>query len=280
MARTVGECFRSAVEAFRNAGMESPEAEARLLLSEVFSLSPAELPVSEQIAASGEMELVRSFVGRRLAHEPAQYILKKAYFHDIELEVSPAVLIPRPETEILAEWAIRVLPRNGRMLDVGTGSGALALAAAHARPDILAVALDVSQAALDVAERNLRKLELTNVEFRESSLCSALVPHERFDVAVANLPYVPEGERPFLAPEVTEHEPGIALFVPGDGTRLMRRALREIVPHLSRDGALGFELDPRQAEPMGREFAAAGLEVAILRDLAGKERFVTGRAKK
>ena len=275
---TVGGRYRPVVETLRRAGSETPEAEARLLLGGLFSLPCAEVSVSEHALDPDEEELLDDALRRRLAHEPVQYILSKAYFYDLELEVTPAVLIPRPETEILVERAVKMLPEHGKLLDLGTGSGAIALAAAHARPDVQVTALDISQTALEVAERNRARLGCANVEFELSDLCSALAPDERFDVAVANLPYVPEGDRPLLAPEVAEHEPETALFVPGNGAALMLRAIRELAPHLVPGGEAIFELDPRQAPEICRAFAAAGfIDIATLRDLVGKERFVTGR---
>ena len=275
---TVGGRYLPVVEALRNSGSESPEAEARLLLGGLFSLSSVEIPLSERVLAPTEEAVLEDALRRRLAHEPMQYILGKAYFYDLELEVTPAVLIPRPETELLVEWVLETLPKRGRLLDLGTGSGAVALAAAHGRPDAQVVALDISSAALEVAERNRTRLGCANVELRLSDLCAALSPDERFDVAAANLPYVPEEDRPLLAPEVAEHEPGTALFVPGDGAGVMLRAIRELVPHLVPGGAAGFELDPRQAPGICRALEAAGfIDVAVRRDLAGKERFVTGR---
>lgn len=277
---TVCEYFRSAAKRLAGAGSMSPEAEARLLLGETLRIPPAAVPAADRELASDEETTLELLLRRREAHEPLQYLLGKAYFHDIELEVSPTVLIPRPETELLVQWAIETLPKHGRLLDLGTGSGAVALAVAHARPDVKVTATDVSMEALRVAGRNCRRLGCENVEFLRSDLCAALGTDARFDAIAANLPYVPEEDRNTLAPEVLLHEPALALFSGPDGTHLLLRAVREIVPHLVPGGAACFELDPRQAERLRDAFAAAGFSAEIRRDLAGRDRFVAGRLPK
>lgn len=274
---SVREHFRRAVEVLERAGVETPSADARLLLSELFSLSPAEVPMSEREIAGDKAKLLEEALRRRAAREPLQYILGRAYFYDIELEVTPAVLIPRPETELLAEWAVSELPERGKLLDLGTGSGAVALAVAHARPDVRVIAADLSPAALEVAERNRRRLGCANVELVISDLFSAFAPDETFDVVAANLPYVPESDRAALAPEVLLHEPETALFAPGDGMAVMLRAAAELGARLVPGGSAGFELDPRQAAAVCAAFEAAGLTAAVRRDLAGRERFAIGR---
>lgn len=274
---SIREHLRRAAGILARSGSETPEAEARMLLGGLFSLSPLDLVLAERALSDEEEAKLDEALRRRAAHEPVQHILGKAYFHDLELEVSRATLIPRPETELLVEWALSVLPPRGRLLDLGTGSGAVALAVAHARPDVRVTAVDVSPAALEVAERNRRALGCANVTLLRSDLCSALPAAARFDAVAANLPYVPESDRARLAPEVAEREPALALFVPGDGTALMRRALREIEPFLAPGGSVGFEMDPRQTAALRDAFEAAGFEAVIRRDLAGRERFVTGR---
>ena len=154
----VREHFRRAVAVLKDAGSETPEAEARLLLGELFSIPCAEVPLAERVLSEAEEAALDAVLRRRAAHEPPQYLLGRAFFYDLELEVTPAVLIPRPETELLAEWAVSELPEHGRLLDLGTGSGALALAAAHARPDARITAVDISRSALEVAERNRRSV--------------------------------------------------------------------------------------------------------------------------
>ncbi len=272
---SVRELFRRTAAELERAGVESAAAEARLLIGEVLRLPPAVVPVSEREVSPAESGRLTELLRRRSAREPLQYLLGRVAFHDIELEVTPAVLIPRPETELLVEWVVAALPENGKLLDLGTGSGAIALAAAAARPDIHATGVDLQRDALKVAERNRRRLGIGNVRFLHSDLFSAL-GEQRFDLVAANLPYVPESDRPFLAPEVREHEPASALFAADGGFALIGRAAQETAAHLHPGGRTIFELDPRQASRLAAQLSAAGFETEIRRDLAGRDRFVTG----
>jgi release factor glutamine methyltransferase len=227
--------------------------------------------------AFGEM------VRRRLRREPVAYILGRRGFRHIELAVDPRVLIPRPETELLVELAIGVQPRM--VLDVGTGSGAIALAIADELPDCEVTATDTSAAALEVARVNAERLGLAKrVEFIEGAL-----PPEpaEFDLVLANLPYVSEAEWGSLEPEVTEWEPREALLAGPDGldairgllvdrSRLFNRHPDEKATAERRMFAL--EVGEGQATAVGELFRGAGFgEVETRVDLAGIERVVVGR---
>lgn len=272
---SVRELFVNAVAELRKLGGETPEAEARLLLAETCGMSPVDAAFAERSATDAELAAFREFLRRRAAHEPAQYILGEAYFYDLELEVTPAVLIPRPETELVVDRALENLPEGGSFLDLGTGSGAIALSVARHRPDVRVTASDVSAAALEVAKRNARKVGAENVEFVLSDLFSALVGR-RFDVIAANLPYVPEEDRHLLAPEVALREPALALFAPDGGMAVMKRALEALPKHVSPGAFVIFELDPRQAASVAERLENLGFTSAIRRDLTGRERFVEG----
>ena len=271
----VGSAYSSGVETLKRAGIVSAAAEMRTILSELTGISPLEIPLSHRELTAGEREKLKTVLDRRVMHEPLQYILGKAYFFDLELEVSPAVLIPRPETELLIEWVLEKLPQNGKLLDLGTGSGAIALAVAKHRPDAAVTAADLSAAALAVAERNAEKCGVSGLRFVRSDLFSALAG-ECFDLVAANLPYVPEADRAELTPEVRDHEPGLALFSGTDGFDLLDRAGREVAAHLAPEGKAIFELDPRQTKRMSALLAASGFVCETLRDLAGRYRFVAG----
>ena len=271
----VRELFAYGVAELEKLGVESAASEVRMLLSEACGVAPAETPVSTRAVTPAEAEKFRNYLHRRLDREPVQYILGIAYFYDLELEVGPAVLIPRPETELLVDRVLETLPQGGRLLDLGTGSGAIALTVARHRPDARIVGVDLSADALAVAMRNAEKLGVGNIEFRRSDLFSAL-PGERFDVVAANLPYVPEEDRSLLAPEVALREPALALFASDGGLAVMNRALDALPEHVSPGSFVIFELDPRQAAVVAAKLAALGFEPAIRRDLAGRERFVEG----
>lgn len=276
---TVRELFRIGVAELENRGVDSAASEVRLLLAEVCGVAPAELSVSTRVVTAAEAEKFRGFLRRRVDREPVQYILGRAYFYDLELEVTPDVLIPRPETELLVDRVLETLPRSGCFLDLGTGSGAIALSVACRRRDARVTAVDVSAAALEVARRNARRVGAENVEFVLSDLFSAL-DGRRFDVIAANLPYVPEEDRPQLAPEVALREPPLALFASDGGFAVINRALEALVRHLVPGGRAIFELDPRQSSRAAEKFAALGFAAAIRRDLTGRERFVEGVAEK
>jgi len=274
---TVRELFRIGVAELEDAGVESAASEVRLLLSGACGVSPAEAVFSARAVTPAEAEKFRGFLRRRAAREPAQYILGHAYFYDLELEVSPSVLIPRPETELVVDRVLETLPPSGTLLDLGTGSGAVALSVACRRRDARVTASDVSAAALEVARRNARRVGAENVEFVISDLFSELAGR-RFDVVAANLPYVPEEDRPLLAPEVALGEPALALFAADGGFAVINRALDALPEHLAPGGRAIFELDPRQAERAAEKLAALGFSAAIRRDLTGRERFVEGVA--
>ena len=270
-----GTAYASGVETLKRAGIVSAAAEMRTILSELTGLSPLEVPLSHRKLADGERARLKTILDRRVKREPLQYILGKAYFFDLELAVAPAVLIPRPETELLVEWALRKLPRNGKLLDLGTGSGAIALAVARHRMDARITAADLSPDALIVAERNAGKCGVSGIRFVRSDLFSAFAA-ETFDLVAANLPYVPEADRAGLDPEVADREPGMALFAGEDGFALLERAGRDVASFLAPGGKAIFELDPRQAERMTMLLTESGFACETIRDLAGRDRFVAG----
>lgn len=267
--------FREVKERLAKAGAVSPESEAFFLAEAASGWSRSRLLLEPDAVFSPEAETaVCAMLRRRFAGEPVQYITGSAPFRDLELAVNPNVLIPRPETEILAELALEFLPKGGTLLDIGTGSGAIALSIAQERPDARVTALDVSSDALEVARKNARRLGLTErVEFLVSDLFSALPEERGFDVVAANLPYVTPEEYPGLPPEVRGYEPRLALVAPDCGMEIIIRCLRGLPPHLSPGGRAVFEMSPPQL-PRFREAAAeCGFDTETRRDLIGRERF-------
>ncbi len=271
------EAVHSVLEArFREAGIPSPRTEASILLNELGGCSPLQLfaagPEGGHLSP-GILDRIARAAERRLTREPLQYILGTAPFRDLELEVTPAVLIPRPETEVLVDHALAHLPACGSLLDVGTGSGAIALAAAQERPDVRVLALDVSPEALAVAERNSLRYRLANVEFRLSDLFSA-VEGERFHVICANLPYVTREEYAGLEPEVRVFEPELALVAEDAGCALMERLANRLPEHLFPGGYGILEMSPPQTPRLQKLLAARGFRSEVLPDLTGRARFV------
>jgi release factor glutamine methyltransferase len=277
----------AATDALRAAGIEDPRLDAELLLAEatgwdrarLVAESEAEVPPS---AARRFGEMVR----RRLRREPVAYITGRRGFRRIELEVDPRVLIPRPETELLVELALELRP--ARLLDVGTGSGAIALAVADELPECEVVATDASPAALEVARANAERLGLFG---RVSFHPGTLPPGDaRFDLVLANLPYVGEAEWPSLQPDVTEWEPREALLAGPDGLDAIRFLFLSSRLRLSSPlwriktnspvGALALEVGEGQAGAVGEMMRGAGFfAIETRRDLAGIERVVVGRGE-
>jgi release factor glutamine methyltransferase len=275
----VREALDAAVDALAAVGVDEPRLDAELLLGEVMGLSRAALvadPAAEVPPAAGRRfgEMVR----RRLRREPVAYILGRKGFRHLELTVDRRVLVPRPETELLVEVALELRP--SRVLDVGTGSGAIALAIADELPECEVTATDASPAALEVARANAERLGQTGrVEFIEGT-----VPEDgHFDLIVANLPYIAERDWASLQPEVTQWVPREALLAGADGLDAYRAFIPGCALLLYRyakqkKGALAVEVGEGQAAAVAELFREAGFGGIEARcDLAGIERVVLGR---
>jgi release factor glutamine methyltransferase len=217
-----------------------------------------------------EADALSALFQRRIDGEPIAYILGEREFYGLMLHTTPAVLIPRPDTELLVELALDRLPPNGRVLDMGTGSGAIAIAIAHNRPDASVTALDVSDAALAVARRNAARHD-THIDFLQSSWYSAL-PAWQFDVIVANPPYI-NATDVHLAQGDLRFEPADALTDHADGLSALRVIAAGTRPYLTTGGWLLMEHGYDQAAAVRDLLVQAGLQqTQSWRDLAGIER--------
>ena len=222
----------------------------------------------------------RALVDRRARGEPVAYLRGWKEFYGLRFLVDPRVLIPRPETETLVDEARRATGgRAATVVDVGTGSGAIACAIAVHEPHVRVIATDVSRAALLVAEANARELGVADrIELRQGDLLAPVT--ETVDVVCANLPYLREDALASLAGERTSlaFEPRVAVVAGPDGLALVRRAIAD-VPRVLRPGGVAlFECDPPQAAPIAELGRGAGLGARVIRDLAGSERVVELRA--
>ena len=256
-AITIAEAITEGAGALREAGVDEPRREAASLLAHALGRDRTFLFAhAEDALAPDDLARFRSFVARRAAGEPAQYIRGTQEFYGLDLEVTPDVLIPRPETELLVETALELLRATPapRLCDVGTGSGCVAVALLHERRDALAFALDISAAALRVAARNAARHGVdARIEFVESDCFAALEgAGELFDVVVSNPPYIPESDLAGLQREVREHEPRAALTPGADGLRLIRRLLADAPRFLRAGGHLVFEIGFGQHEAVSR----------------------------
>jgi release factor glutamine methyltransferase len=270
---SVREALDSAVIAIAAAGSDTPRLDAELLLAGALGVERVALVTDPRREVAGPA--VRAFqdaVRRRSAgREPVAYILGRRGFRYIELAVDARVLVPRPETELLVEVGLE-LPAGARVVDVGTGSGAVALALKHERPDLDVVGAEVSADALAVARANAARLGL-DVELVHGDLLEGV---GEVDAVLSNPPYVAERERATLAPEIVRHEPPGALFAGADGLDVIRR----LVPAVARSDArlLAIEVGAGQAAAVGELVRDAGFaQVGARRDLAGIERVVVGR---
>jgi release factor glutamine methyltransferase len=252
-----------------HAGCDTPRLDAELLLAHALGVKRERLVVGAGLVVDGPAsETFEGLVTRREAREPVAYILGRKEFRRISLLVDPRVLIPRPETELLVEVGLG-LPAGSRVVDVGTGSGAVALALAEERPDLDVWATDVSGDALAVAAENARRLQLT-VRLLRSDLLGGV--DGRFDAVLANLPYVADVAS--LPPELALYEPRAALLAGPDGLDLVRR----LVGMLERVPTVALEVGFDQAEAVAAMLARTGYRsIERLRDLAGHERVVVGR---
>jgi release factor glutamine methyltransferase len=234
---------------FSGKGIAQPRTDAEVLLAYVLKTERIQLYLHyDQPLQSRELTEYREAVRRRGAHEPVQYITGRQEFWSLEMEVTPAVLIPRPETEILVEKTLALLNQQGsaspQVLDVGTGSGAIAVALAHESPALRVVASDVSVAALEVARRNAERHRVADrIRLAAMDLLTGLSPARAvFDAIVSNPPYVASSELPGLAPEISECEPEGALNGGVDGLAVVHRLMDQACPLLRPSGFLLIEI--------------------------------------
>jgi release factor glutamine methyltransferase len=230
---------------------------------------------SDRALSDAEAERITRLLQRREYGEPVAYIVGSREFYGLPFETTPAVLIPRPDTELLVELALERLPPRGRVLDLGTGSGAIAVALAHTRPDAQVTALDVSEAALQIAVRNAQR-NGAQVRFLHSDWFAA-VAGDKFDLIVSNPPYIADGDR-HLAEGDLRFEPSGALTDFADGLSALRTLVLGAPAHAEPGAWLLMEHGYDQSEAVRRLLSSAGYtEVASWQDLAGIERVSGGR---
>ena len=276
---TVAQRLADAARSLSLAGVDAPELDAELLLAHALGVDRTWLLTHpEHILTPEQQTAFRALLDRRLQRHPLAYITGRRWFYDILLHVTPAVLVPRPETEELVERALTWLQTHPRAMvaDIGTGSGAIALAVAkHTPPTVRIVATDISARALDVARANALRLGLEQrVVFLQGDLLAPLP--EPADLLLANLPYVAERDRSGLAPEVSVHEPAGALFSGPAGLDHLRRLLAQAPDFLRPGGAvlleIGYDQGPAVIELARQVFPHAAIR--LHQDLAGLDRLL------
>ena len=265
---TVRDALGAAADALAAAGVDTPRLDAEVLLAAATGRGRAELAAAPDAGLPpGAGRAFAAAVRRRLRREPVAYITGTRGFRRLDLAVDRRALIPRPETELLVEVALEVGPQS--VLDVGTGSGAVALAIAGEIPGATVTATDTSPAAVELARENARRLGQTE----RVRIVPGSVPEGEFDLAVANLPYVRTGEWAGLPPEIRDWEPREALVSGADGLD----AIRAVVPQLTA-AVVALEIGEGQAAAVGALVQEAGFgEIEVRSDLAGIERVVIGQ---
>ena len=266
---TLAEVLKGATDYLAGRGVESPRRDAELLLSRVLGLARIELYTAhDRPLTDAERSAARELVQRRGRREPLAYVLGDWDFRRLTLRTDRRALVPRPETEVLVERCLELLDgvESPRVVDVGTGSGAIALAIAQERPDARVHATDISPDALALAAENAEANGLS-ISFRQGDLLAGL--EGPFDLVVSNPPYVEAGELASLEPEVRDWEPRGALVDDGQTGRLVREARRVLA------GWLVLEVHEARAHAISEELEREGYaRVGIMNDLAGKERVV------
>jgi release factor glutamine methyltransferase len=268
----VRDALDGAITAIAAAGCETPRLDAELLLAHALGVRREQLLLDPDALVAGRaVRVFQDAVRRRsVGREPVAYIVGHRGFRRLDLAVDRRVLVPRPETELLVEVGLG-LPAGARVLDVGTGSGAVALALKDERPDLQVSGSDVSAAALEVAAANGQALGL-DVRWLHADLLTDVEEH--FDAILSNPPYVAESARAALAPEIVRHEPAGALFAGPDGLSVIR-ALLDQLAELPDVRFLGLEVGAGQAQPVAELTRAAGFDaIRFERDLARIQRVV------
>ncbi|MBF6467901.1 peptide chain release factor N(5)-glutamine methyltransferase [Nocardia beijingensis] len=276
--------LNDAIETLRTAGVRSPRADAEQLAAHVLGVERTRLALSPLVSPD-ELDEFRALVDRRARRIPLQHLTGTAVMGALDLAVGPGVFVPRPETELLYAWALaqlEALPHDHApiVVDLCTGSGALALALAHARPDAEVHAVELDAAALVWARRNAddriavgdTPITLYADDATDPTLLTDL--NGRVDVVVSNPPYIPEGAR--LDPEVAEHDPPVALFGGPDGLSVIREMIPTITRLLRPGGATAIEHDDTNGSGVAALLTATGAFTDVVEhpDLAGKPRFV------
>lgn len=278
----IAAALSKAAEKLQSTGIAEPRREASSLLGFVLQENSAYLIAhSEDQLAANQKIIFDACVRRRANREPLQYITSRQEFWGLEFEVTPDVLIPRPETEILVEAAITFLSdiKNPRFCEAGVGSGCISISILHSLVHAAAVGTDMSRAALEVAARNARKYGVEHrFELREADLFSDV--ESTFDLIVTNPPYIPDGELERLQPEVRDFEPRAALAGGIDGLYLIRRIAADSRNLLSTGGVLLMEIGYDQADMVEPLFDnAVWVDVRFLHDLQRIRRVVAAKLK-
>lgn len=277
---TILEAIQKSTEYLARKGVDSARLHSELLLGHVLKTPRLKLYLDfARALTEGETAALRELVQRRGAREPLQHILGSTSFCGLEIRVNRDVLVPRPETELLAEEGWKFLNAQGRegtFVDVGAGSGCISIAVCHFASQARGVGLDLSKSALAMAAENAAQQGVAErLKLVESDLFGSLDSTMRFDLIISNLPYIPTCEIVTLQEEVQKHDPHLALDGGADGLNLYRRLAKEGLQHLEAGGKLMVEFGDGQEGDLNRIFAAEGWEVeAVMKDYTDRPRIL------
>jgi release factor glutamine methyltransferase len=251
----------------------------KLLLEEYWGLSLTDQVVDNKITFSKEKwNDYQEAIARIKGEEPWQYVLGNAWFYGRKFTVSPSVLIPRPETEELVAWILQSHTHKAQIIDIGTGSGCIPISLMLENPLYELSAIDISKEALAIARKNANQLG-ARVEFHHLDVLSSPLPASQYDIIVSNPPYIKDLEKSLMKNNVLDHEPHLALFVPNEDPLLFYRRIAELAKtHLKENGWLYFEINEAHGDDTMTMLEHMGFkEIAIKKDMQGKERMVRGR---
>lgn len=293
VGNTIRSVLQSALRDLKNSGSQSPVLDAELLLLHAYRLNNIEMNRIKLVTNSNDsipqevLGLYSDFVQKRAQGKPVQYITGIQEFMGLELCVSPGVLIPRGDTEIIVEKLLELIPKDSsmRIIDMCTGSGAIALSLARYLKNSTVAAVDISDAALECCRRNIVKLQLQNrVEAVKSNLFEDLTSEtfiNNIDMIVSNPPYIPEGDISELARSVKDYEPALALNGGQDGLDFYREIIKQAPRYLKSGGILAFEIGYNQGQDVMNIMKESGhwYGLECHKDLAGLDRCIIARFK-
>ena len=271
----ISEALKQSTEMLSEHNIENPHLDAQVIIAHVLKTEPFRLLVdSEKEIPSDKINILQDMIQRRSKHEPVAYITGSKEFYAIDFLVDKSTLIPRPETELLVDMAIYYAPMNAAVLDIGTGSGAIAIAVKLSRSDLKVTAIDVSAEALLIAKKNAEKiLSDNNNKFLKSDLFVGL-KNEKFDLIVSNPPYIDINKKSELPLDLM-YEPEQALFTEDKGIAIIKKIISESKEYLTNEGILLIEIGEDQkyeVSELGREY---GFDVTVLNDYSGVPRIAT-----
>ncbi|MCU0597922.1 MAG: peptide chain release factor N(5)-glutamine methyltransferase [Desulfobacterales bacterium] len=278
---TILKIIQWATAYFKSNHIDSPRLTIEILLSHVLGVERIDLYLSfDKPLNAEELALIKTLIKRRLNREPVAYITGKKEFFGLEFDIAPGALIPRPETEFLVEEALKFIPESAfagpmRILDIGTGSGAIIVSIAKHRPYHVFFASDISQKALTIACGNAKKFFTTKIHFFAADWLSPITLNSAtFDIIVSNPPYIPADEIAHLAPEINEYEPAQALDGGSDGMNAIRTLLGSVPAYLKSGGRLLLEIGHDQKDQVCKETGRCPSLILekFIRDYGGHDR--------